>query len=497
MNSSNVCANYNVIWETYYIYVNYWFFYTTVPLVVVTVFGTLAYRNMRTLANTRQLQGADRQLTHMILGQIILIIISVLPEAIFYAYSTASVSLNKTVEQAGIEYFIFNIVDSLAAITYGVKQVEHFDQLNLRESLLRGIYNYGFERPAELQQRTLKPCISGRDIIVQAQSGTGKSAACIIAILQQIDMDCNDCQALILAPTRELSQGLHRLVLALGEHMNITYHSCVGGTKIRDDIKRLEAGTQVVVGTPGRICDMLKKSILRSEKMEILVLDEADEILYRGFDEQINEIRTMLPGHIQIIVLSTTMPQYLCEMTQKLMNNPVHILLEPNDRTLEGIRQFYINIEREERKLDTLYGLLDTLTTAATVICCNTYLKVDWLTEKLREHGFTVSALHVNMDAKQYNNAMNEFRTGSSRILIRTDALLNNTDVPQVALVINYEVPIRREHYIRRIGRYGAFGRKGTAITFITQDEQQTLRDIEKFYNTSIQEMPMDIADLI
>ncbi|CAF0735340.1 unnamed protein product [Adineta steineri] len=378
-----------------------------------------------------------------------------------------------------------------------IEQVEHFDQLNLRESLLRGIYNYGFERPAELQQRTLKPCISGRDIIVQAQSGTGKSAACIIAILQQIDMDCNDCQALILAPTRELSQGLHRLVLALGEHMNITCHPCVGGTKIRDDIKRLEAGTQVVVGTPGRICDMLKKSILRSEKMEILVLDEADEILYRGFDEQINEIRTMLPGHIQIIVLSTTMPQYLCEMTQKLMNNPVHILLEPNDRTLEGIRQFYINIEREERKLDTLYGLLDTLTAAPAVICCNTYQKVDWLTEKLREHGFTVSALHVNMDAKQYNNAMNEFRTGSSRILIRTDALLNNTDVPQVALVINYEVPIRREHYIRRIGRYGAFGRKGTAITFITQDEQQTLRDIEKFYNTSIQEMPMDIADLI
>ncbi|CAF3664645.1 unnamed protein product [Adineta steineri] len=457
MNSSNVCANYNVIWETYYIYVNYWFFYTTVPLVVVTVFGTLAYRNMRTLANTRQLQGADRQLTHMILGQIILIIISVLPEAIFYAYSTASVSLNKTVEQAGIEYFIFNIVDSLAAITYGVS----------------------------------------RDVIVQAQSGTGKSATCIIAILQQIDIDCNDCQALILAPTRELSQGLHRLVLALGEHMNVICHPCVGGTKIRDDMKRLGAGAHVVVGTPGRICAMLKKSVLYCGKINILVLDEADEILYRGFDEQMNEIRTMLPGHIQIIVLSITMPQDLCEMTQKLMNNPVHILLEPNDRTLDGIRQFYINIEREEWKLDTLYDLLDTLTAAPAVICCNTYQKVDWLTEKLREHGFTVSALHVNMGAKQYNNAMNEFRTGSSRILIRTDALLNNTDVPQVALVINYELPIHREHYIRRNGRYGAFGRKGTAITFITQDEQQTLRDIEKFYNTSIQEMPMDIADLI
>ncbi|CAF3707687.1 unnamed protein product [Rotaria sp. Silwood1] len=369
--------------------------------------------------------------------------------------------------------------------------------MNLREPLLRGIYGYGLERPANVQQHALKPCISGYDVIAQAQAGTGKTITFIIAVLQQLNVDCKDCQALILVPTRELAQEIHRVVLALGEHMHVTCHACVGGVNSREDMKQLEAGVQVVVGTPGRTYDMLNRSALRSENIKMFVLDEADELLSRGFKEQIYDVFTALPENVQVIVVSATMPCDLLEITAKFMNDPVKVLIKREERTLDGIRQFYVNIEREEWKLDTLYELFDTLTITQTVIFCNTCRKIDWLTEKLRARNLTVSALHLNMDAKQRNDAIKEFRTGSSRILVRADTLEGDTDIPQVSLVINYDLPTDRESYIHRIGRSGAFGRKGVAINFTTNDERQTLHHIEQYYNTQIEELPMDFADLI
>ncbi|CAF4051135.1 unnamed protein product [Rotaria sordida] len=369
--------------------------------------------------------------------------------------------------------------------------------MNLREPLLRGIYGYGLERPSDVQQRALSPCISGYDVIVQAQSGTGKTITSIIAVLQQLNVDCKDCQALILVPTRELAQGIHRVVLTLGEHINVTCHACIGSMNLREDMKRLEAGVQVVVSTPGRTYDMLKRSALRSENIKMFVLDEADEILSRGFKEQIYDLFTMIPPNVQVILLSVTMPYDLLEITTKFINNPVKILIKKEERTLEGIRQFYVNVEREERKLDTVYELFDTLTIIQTVIFCNTCRKVDWLTEKLRTRNSTVSSLHINMDVKQRNDAIQEFRTGSTRILVRTDMLGGDIDIPQVGLVINYDLPTNRDSYIHRIGRSGAFGRKGMAINFVTNDERQPLRDIEHYYNTQIEELPMNIADLI
>ncbi|CAF3454452.1 unnamed protein product [Rotaria socialis] len=375
--------------------------------------------------------------------------------------------------------------------------VEHFDQMNLREPLLRGIYSYGYERPADVQQRALKPCISGYDVIVQAQSGTGKTIAFIIAVLQQLNMDCKDCQALILVPTRELAQGIRKVVLVLGEHMHVTCHACIGGVNIRENMKQLETGVQVIVGTPGRTSDMLKRSALCSENIKMIVLDEADELLSRGFNEQIYDVFTMLSKNVQVIVVSATMPCDLLEITAKLMNDPVKVLIKKEERTLEGIRQFYVNVEREEWKLDALYDLFNTLTIIQTIIFCNTCQKIDWLTEKLREHNLTVSAVHLDMDAKQCNDAMKGFRTGSSRILLRTDTLECDNDIPHVSLVINYDLPTNRESYIHRIGRSGAFGRKGVAINFIINDEQQSLCNLEQYYNTKIEELPTDIADLI
>jgi translation initiation factor 4A len=375
--------------------------------------------------------------------------------------------------------------------------VEQFDQMNLREPLLRGIYGYGFERPSAIQQRAIKPCILGHDVIAQAQSGTGKTATFAISILQQLDMESKDCQALILAPTRELAQQIQKVVLALGDYMGISCHACIGGTNVRDDMKRLEAGVQIVVGTPGRVYDMLNRSALRSKSIKMFVLDEADEMLSRGFKEQIYDVFTTMPQNIQVILLSATMPVDVLDVTTKFMNEPVKILVKKEELTLEGIRQFYVTVEREEWKLDTLCDLYETLTITQAVIFCNTRRKVDWLTEKMRGRDFTVSAMHGDMDQKERDVIMKEFRTGSSRVLITTDLLARGIDVQQVSLVINYDLPNNRENYIHRIGRGGRFGRKGVAINFVTDDDRRTLRDIEQFYNTQIQEMPMNVADLI
>jgi translation initiation factor 4A len=375
--------------------------------------------------------------------------------------------------------------------------VEQFDQMNLREPLLRGIYGYGFERPSAIQQRAIKPCILGHDVIAQAQSGTGKTATFAISILQQLDPDFKDCQALILAPTRELAQQIQKVVLALGDYMGVTCHACIGGTNVRDDIKRLEGGVQIVVGTPGRVYDMLNRSALRSKNIKMFVLDEADEMLSRGFKEQIYDVFTTMPQNIQVILLSATMPNDVLEVTTKFMNDPIKILVKKEELTLEGIRQFYVTVEREEWKLDTLCDLYETLTITQAVIFCNTRRKVDWLTEKMRGRDFTVSAMHGDMDQKERDVIMKEFRTGSSRVLITTDLLARGIDVQQVSLVINYDLPNNRENYIHRIGRGGRFGRKGVAINFVTDDDRRTLRDIEQFYNTQIQEMPMNVADLI
>jgi len=375
--------------------------------------------------------------------------------------------------------------------------VEQFDQMNLREPLLRGIYGYGFERPSAIQQRAIKPCILGRDVIAQAQSGTGKTATFAISILQQLDMDFKECQALILAPTRELAQQIQKVVLALGDYMGVGCHACIGGTNVRDDIKRLESGVQIVVGTPGRVYDMLNRSALRSKSIKMFVLDEADEMLSRGFKEQIYDVFTTMPQNIQVILLSATMPSDVLEVTTKFMNDPVKILVKKEELTLEGIRQFYVTVEREDWKLDTLCDLYETLTITQAVIFCNTRRKVDWLTEKMRGRDFTVSAMHGDMDQKERDVIMKEFRTGSSRVLITTDLLARGIDVQQVSLVINYDLPNNRENYIHRIGRGGRFGRKGVAINFVTDDDRRTLRDIEQFYNTTVQEMPMNVADLI
>jgi len=374
---------------------------------------------------------------------------------------------------------------------------ENFDDMNLKEELLRGIYAYGFEKPSAIQQRAIVPCIKGMDVIAQAQSGTGKTATFSIAILEKIDTGIRECQALILAPTRELAQQIQKVVMSLGDYMGAQCHACIGGTSVREDMRKLDVGQHIVVGTPGRVFDMISRKVLRASDIKQFVLDEADEMLSRGFKDQIYDVFRHLNQEIQVILLSATMPQEVLEVTTRFMRDPVRILVKKEELTLEGIRQFYISVEREEWKLDTLCDLYETLTITQAVIFCNTRRKVDWLTEKMHQRDFTVSAMHGDMDQKERDVIMREFRSGSSRVLITTDLLARGIDVQQVSLVINYDLPTNRENYIHRIGRGGRFGRKGVAINFVTDEDRRALQDIEKFYNTQIDEMPMNVADLI
>jgi len=374
---------------------------------------------------------------------------------------------------------------------------DNFDEMNLREDLLRGIYAYGFEKPSAIQQRAIIPCIRGRDVIAQAQSGTGKTATFSISILQQLDLNIKSCQALILAPTRELAQQIQKVVLALGDFMGVTCHACIGGTNVKEDARKLEIGAQVIVGTPGRVSDMITRKALSTKNIKLFVLDEADEMLSRGFKEQIHEVFTKMPFNIQVNLLSATMPVEVLEVTKKFMRDPIRILVKKEELTLEGIKQFYVSVGKEEWKLETLCDIYETLTITQAVIFCNTRRKVDWLTQQMHAKDFTVSAMHGDMDQKEREVIMREFRSGSSRVLITTDLLARGIDVQQVSLVINYDLPNNRENYIHRIGRGGRFGRKGVAINFVTDEDKTSLKEIETFYNTQINEMPQNVADLI
>jgi ATP-dependent RNA helicase len=379
----------------------------------------------------------------------------------------------------------------------GVTSVSTFDGMGIREDLLRGLYSYGFEKPSAIQQRAIVPIISGRDVIAQAQSGTGKTSMVSLALCQMLDTTSREVQCLVLSPTRELAVQTEKTALSLGNFMNVQVHACIGGRSIGDDIRKLDHGCHIVSGTPGRVYDMIKRRNLRTRGIKILVLDEADEMLNKGFKEQIYDVYRYLPPETQVVLVSATLPTEILEMTSKFMTDPIRILVKRDELTLEGIKQFFVAVEREDWKFDTLCDLYDTLTVTQAVIFCNTRKKVDWLTEKMRQNNFTVSAMHGEMPQKEREVVMTEFRGGATRVLITTDVWARGIDVQQVSLVINYDLPSNRENYIHRIGRSGRFGRKGVAINLIADQEVRALRDIEQFYSTQIDELPMNVADLV
>jgi len=372
-----------------------------------------------------------------------------------------------------------------------------FDDMDLKEVLLRGIYSYGYEKPSPVQQRCIMPVCDGRDTLGQAQSGTGKTATFVVGALQRIDFDKHACQALVLAPTRELAFQTHKVALALGDYLGLRCHLCIGGTSRRDDVARLREGQHMVIGTPGRVHDLMEKGCFETEHLRIFVLDEADEMLDVGFTDQVYKIFKCLPPDVQVCLFSATMPPAILDITKKFMRSPVRILVKKDELTLEGIQQYYVAAEKEEWKVEILCDLYETMTVTQSIIYCNTRRRADYLEKEMSKRDFTVSVIHAELDPDERSLVMKQFRSGSSRVLISTDLLARGIDVQQVSLVINYELPNKKENYIHRIGRSGRYGRKGVAINFVTDRDVRCMRDIERYYETQIEELPADIADRI
>eukprot|EP00993_Chasmostoma_nieuportense_P001003 NODE_1921_length_1335_cov_78.352649_g1826_i0.p2 GENE.NODE_1921_length_1335_cov_78.352649_g1826_i0~~NODE_1921_length_1335_cov_78.352649_g1826_i0.p2 ORF type:complete len:405 (+),score=79.05 NODE_1921_length_1335_cov_78.352649_g1826_i0:66-1280(+) len=388
--------------------------------------------------------------------------------------------------------------DSFDDTEYGVEVIASFDEMPLHTNLLRGIYSYGFEKPSAIQQRAIVPFIKGGDLIAQAQSGTGKTGAFAIGTLQRMDFSSKMVQALVLSPTRELAMQTEQVVSHIGDFLaegNKSFCATfVGGTRVADDIRKLTTGVIVAVGTPGRVFDLIKRGALRTDTMKVLALDEADEMLSQGFSEQIYEIFKFLPKDVQVALFSATMPPDVLDLTSKFMRDPVRILVKKEALTLEGIKQFYVAVE-EDFKLETLMDLYDSVSIAQSVIFCNTRRKVDWLAEQMNQKQFTVSFMHADMAKGDREKVMATFRSGSSRVLITTDLLSRGIDVQHVSIVINFDLPANRESYLHRIGRSGRYGRKGVAINLVTARDVQNLKELEGFYHTQIDELPMNFAE--
>jgi len=370
--------------------------------------------------------------------------------------------------------------------------------MGLRPPLLRGLYSAGFDKPSPIQQRCIVPITRGRDLVVQAQSGTGKTAMIALVALQIADPAVRAVQVLVLSPTRELAVQTDRNVHTFGQFASVGALACVGGRRVGEDVRRLEGeGVHVVSGTPGRVYDMIQRRALDASKIRTLVIDEADEMLSLGFREQVYDIYRYVPAGVQVVLVSATLPSDVREMSEKFMTDPISVLLKRDALTLEGILQFYVDVEQEEWKFDTLCDLYETLTVSQAVIFCNTRKKVDWLASKMVENDFTVSCVHGSMTQNERDKVMDDFREGRSRVLIATDLWSRGIDVQRVNLVINYDIPTQQESYLHRIGRSGRFGRKGIAITFATLADSHAMRAIEKFYGITIEELPEDADDYL
>ena len=383
--------------------------------------------------------------------------------------------------------------------------LETFDDLAelIDLKIIRGVISYGFENPSPIQQKAIKPFLSKFDLIAQAQSGTGKTATFCIGTLGRLDFAKNELQAIVLAHTLELAQQIEHVFSNIGKYTDLRLASAVKTTTVRENIDLLLGRNNpeallphVVIGTPGRILDMIMKGAIDVDTLRVLVLDEADELLSEGFIVQIKQIIGSITDKTQIGLFSATMDNNFFKLTEKFLRNPINILIKKENLTLEGIKQFYIDCEKNEFKFETLCDLYSLFSTCQTIIYCNYHQSVEILAKKMQEQDFKVSYIHGSMNIAEREDAMKKFRNLTTRVLISTDLLGRGIDVQQVSIVINYDIPFKSEAYIHRIGRSGRHGRTGTAINFTTNNDIKRMNDIEKYYETRILALPVDMASV-
>jgi len=376
------------------------------------------------------------------------------------------------------------------------------ETLDLKPKLVRGIYSMGFEIPSSIQKSALYPMVRNvnnnrhRDIIAQAQSGTGKTGAFTIGTLQLIDEKSDFTQALIVAPTHELATQTENVIKHLGLYLKVRTMLLVGGTSVDKNKRDLsEIKPHVVVGTPGRIHDMIRRRYLLVDKMKLLVIDEADEMLSAGFKEQMYKIFQHLDNDIQVALFSATYSDELEELSRQFMQNPTQIRVKAQELTLQGIAQYYINLIDDVQKYETVKDIFESLSISQAIIYCNSTHRVDDLCEAMKTDNFPVEKIHGKMSEQERKENYVNFKNGACRVLITSDLFARGIDVQQVSIVINFDIPKNEHTYLHRIGRSGRWGRKGIAINFQTKQDCTKLKLFSDYYHTEIIEMPSNFTE--
>jgi translation initiation factor 4A len=374
-----------------------------------------------------------------------------------------------------------------------IKNVEKWDEMGLKEDLLRGIYSYGFDNPSEIQQKAIMPIIERRDVIAQAQSGCGKTGSFTIGALQVVDVTKTTPQILVLSPTHELVKQTALVMEGIGSFMNgLCVKTLIGGTSIRDDVTFLqEKKPQVIVGSVGRVLDMIEKRHLAVEELKMMILDEADEMLSQGFSEKIRYMfQSVLPVSMQVVLFSATMPDEIVHVSRHFMNKALHILMEKEQLSLQCIQQYYVAVENDSAKYMALRDIFSVMNVSKCILYCNSVRRVNNLFDQMSSDGFSVVRIHSNMNKSERARIFRHFRTGDARILISSDVTARGIDIQQVSAVINVDLTRNVHTYLHRIGRSGRWGRRGIAINLVTKSDVRDLRNIERWYNIAIHELP-------
>jgi translation initiation factor 4A len=390
------------------------------------------------------------------------------------------------------------MADDILTPSDDVKLYKEFDEMNLPENLLRGIYAYGFEKPSAIQEKGIVPIAEGRDVLAQAQSGTGKTGTFVIGSLSRVDEAIKKPQVLVLVHVRELAQQIEKVAKALGTFMNLQVLCAVGGNPLRDDIRQLEGGAQFIVGTPGRVFDLVNRNVLDRSEIRVLIMDEADQMLEDLFYKQVMCILEKgFPEKTRVALFSATMPEQVVEVANKILNDPVRVLIKPAAVRLEGIQQFFVPLDREDHKFECICDLYKNLNISQAVIFCNKRQKAEMLAERMTAQGYPVTCLHGELEKPERTRRMKQFIEGSTRVMVATDIIARGIDVQQISLVINYELPTNRENYVHRIGRAGRFGRKGTTINMLLPEEEGMMKDISEHYDMKVLPLPDSISNLV
>jgi len=374
-----------------------------------------------------------------------------------------------------------------------------FDNIGINEDVLRGVYSFGFENPSQIQKLAIKPFIEGRDMIVQSHSGTGKTATFMISVLNKIDPTLKQTQAVIIAPTRELAGQIYRVFKDLSTYTDITGYYCIGGSLRNRYSYNENVNQHIIIGTPGRISDLIGRNIIKSKNIKMLVIDEADDVLSVSFQKQLSKIFDRLSEYKpQLCLFSATIPCEIFVLTDSILTDPLKILVKNEELSLNGIQQYKVFLgNTDDFKYETLCDLYKRISIGQAMIYCNKRDTVDDLTSRLREDNFSVSQIHGDMPQKERQDVMKQFRAGVTRILISTDVTARGIDVQQVSLVINYDIPKDPDTYIHRIGRSGRYGRKGIAINFETTRDRNNIKSIESTYKIKIENLPGNIEKLV